>query len=145
MAYKSPSHNPVRRSPQLRSTSDLDRPFHPPILGFNCSFSKSKLPTTDRCNTPALTSSGHHRRNAAWPVHDRTIPHRSTIRLQSPPHPIKAHRRRPRANKKRTTKCHGLARNTRHSPKDESLHSDSIRVLLPVSRPKRRPNNQNSC
>lgn len=122
MAHQPPSPSPIPRPP----------PKHPSRSNHNPVHIRSTLPISPRPSPPPLPSNSRNRSHAPRPLHDRQIPHRPSIPLQGPPHPLLPNRRRPRASPKRPAQCHGLARYPGHILENEELHSYQVCLLLTV-------------
>ena len=127
MAYQPPPSTPIPWPPSKHPR----RSTHHHTLN-----PRSPLSLHHRSSIPSpLPSRRRNRGHAPRPVHDRQIPYRPTIPLQSSPHPFLINRRRPRPDPKRPEKCNGLAYYTGYIPEDEELHSYWVRFLLAVRPP----------
>lgn len=134
MAHQPPTSHSIHRRPTPAML------LHPgrrhvirPYVTLIGSISKPRHSTPNRFKPSIITRGSSNRRHAAWAIHDRKVPHRQTISIQSSSHPKLVNRRRSGANQKRIAKCDGLARDPGHLPKNEELHSNQVCFLLAVS------------
>lgn len=90
---------------------------------------------SNRSPSPLNTRHSSHRGDAPRTIHDRQIPHRQTIPIQSVATTQRAHRRRPGTSPQWSAECDGLAHCAGYFPANEELCTDSVCVLFAVCIP----------